>query len=143
MSDQGIFEKAEDLISRETRADRAWIREYVGELKTPEPITLQEFVHVLKHKGRHDRGINVSTIDWIFRDQPIDYLEMLLEKAQEEGLMIRLKGNWFTFGMSVAEAKSVSTLDVDSIGNLHTCGETASGRILRGMSGLYTVHGRR
>ena len=139
MSDHGTFEKAADLVSRETRADRAWIREYVGELKAPEPITLQEFVHVLKHKGRHDRGINVSTIDWIFRDQPIDYLEMLLEKAQEEGLMIRYKGNWFTFGMSVAESKSVCTLDVDSIGNLHTSGETGRGRILQSISGLHRI----
>lgn len=137
MTEQGTFEKAADLVSRETRADRAWIREYVGELKTPEPITLKEFVHVLKHKGRHDGGISVSDMWWIFNDQPNDYLEMLLQKAQEEGLMIRYKGNWFTFGMSVAEASTVSTLDVDSIGNLHTCGETWAGRRLQRMSGLY------
>jgi len=140
---EGTFEKAAELVSRETRADRAWIRKYVGELKTPEPITLKEFVHVLKHKGRHDGGINIATMWWIFKDQSNDYLAMLLEKAQEEGLMIRYKGNWFTFGMSVAEAGTVCTMDVDSIGNLHTCGETASGRILQRMSGLYRTGCRR
>lgn len=99
-----------------------------------ETMNLDDFENHLKWMAEKNGGVTLSEIEEVCK--PVQ-ARRLLNQLLYAGIMVRHLGDFYTFGMSVRQARSnVNPMDADSIGNLPQNCHARTIRMFARISGL-------